>query len=100
VLIASFSSPFSTQFPPSRARTAKRRNGLPVRLFLKLHRKLRTERRSGPLGAICREWLAQAIGASAPKPRELLTLIYGWSTEGFDTPDLKKAKALLEELSR
>jgi hypothetical protein len=26
------------------------------------------------------------------------TSIYRWFTEGFDTPDLKKAKALLEEL--
>jgi hypothetical protein len=24
--------------------------------------------------------------------------IYGWFTEGFDTPDLKSAKALLDEL--
>jgi predicted ATPase/DNA-binding SARP family transcriptional activator len=31
--------------------------------------------------------------------RKLLTEIYGWFTEGFDTPDLKEAKALLEELS-
>jgi hypothetical protein len=31
--------------------------------------------------------------------RELLALVYGWFTEGFDTPDLKEAKALLEELS-
>jgi predicted ATPase len=30
--------------------------------------------------------------------RELLTPIYGWFTEGFDTRDLKEAKALLEEL--
>jgi hypothetical protein len=30
--------------------------------------------------------------------RDLLTSIYGWFTEGFDTPDLKEAKALLEEL--
>jgi len=28
----------------------------------------------------------------------LLAPIYGWFTEGFDTPDLKEAKALLEEL--
>jgi len=28
--------------------------------------------------------------------RELLALVYGWSTEGFDTRDLKEAKALLE----
>jgi predicted ATPase len=30
---------------------------------------------------------------------ELLAPIYEWFTEGFDTPDLKGAKALLEELS-
>jgi predicted ATPase len=30
--------------------------------------------------------------------RELLALVYGWFTEGFDTRDLKEAKALLEEL--
>jgi class 3 adenylate cyclase/tetratricopeptide (TPR) repeat protein len=29
---------------------------------------------------------------------ELLAPIYGWFTEGFDTPDLKEAKALLEQL--
>jgi hypothetical protein len=28
--------------------------------------------------------------------RDLLAPIYGWFTEGFDTPDLKEAKALLE----
>jgi hypothetical protein len=31
--------------------------------------------------------------------RALLTPIYGWFTEGLDTPDLQEAKALLEELS-
>jgi hypothetical protein len=30
--------------------------------------------------------------------RDLLAPIYGWFTEGFDTPDLKEAKSLLEEL--
>jgi predicted ATPase len=30
--------------------------------------------------------------------RELLGPVYGWFAEGFDTRDLKKAKALLEEL--
>jgi hypothetical protein len=29
--------------------------------------------------------------------RELLAPIYGWFTEGFETRDLKEAKALLEE---
>ena len=30
--------------------------------------------------------------------RDLLAPVYGWFTEGFDTPDLKEAKALLIEL--
>jgi predicted ATPase len=30
--------------------------------------------------------------------RDLLAPVYGWFTEGFDTPDLKEAKALLETL--
>jgi class 3 adenylate cyclase/predicted ATPase len=31
--------------------------------------------------------------------RELLVPVYGWFTEGFDTLDLKEAKALLDELA-
>ena len=31
--------------------------------------------------------------------RDLLAPLYGWFTEGFDTPDLKAAKALLAELA-
>jgi hypothetical protein len=31
--------------------------------------------------------------------RQRLAEIYGWFTDGFDTPDLQDAKALLEELS-
>jgi predicted ATPase len=31
--------------------------------------------------------------------RDLLTPVYGWFTEGFDTLDLKEAKALLDEMS-
>jgi predicted ATPase len=31
--------------------------------------------------------------------RDLLAPVYGWFTEGFDTSDLKDAKALLEQLS-
>ena len=31
--------------------------------------------------------------------RDLLAPLYGSFTEGFDTPDLKDAKALLEELA-
>jgi predicted ATPase len=33
------------------------------------------------------------------KAIDLLAPIYGWFTEGFDTLDLKEAKALLDELA-
>ena len=32
--------------------------------------------------------------------RGLLAPVYGWFTEGFDTLDLKEAKALLDALAR
>jgi predicted ATPase len=31
--------------------------------------------------------------------RDLLASVYGWFTEGFDTLDLKQAKALLDALA-
>ena len=34
-----------------------------------------------------------------PEAHQILKNIYGWFTEGFDTADLKDAKALLNELS-
>ena len=46
--------------------------------------------------------LARASGATRArrsKRAELLAPVYGWFTEGFDTRDLKEAKALLEELA-
>jgi predicted ATPase/class 3 adenylate cyclase len=46
--------------------------------------------------SLCR--LLQVQG-KREEARQLLSEIYGWFTEGFDTPDLKDAKALLEELS-
>jgi hypothetical protein len=30
--------------------------------------------------------------------RDLISPVYGWFTEGFETADLKDAKALLEQL--
>jgi predicted ATPase len=36
--------------------------------------------------------------ARRAEARDLLAPVYGWFTEGFDTPDLKEAKALLDEL--
>ena len=41
-------------------------------------------------------WRKQGKRAEA---RDLLAPIYGWFTEGFDAPDLKEAKALLDELA-
>jgi predicted ATPase len=36
---------------------------------------------------------------SRDEARAMLAEIYNWFTEGFDTADLKDAKALLDELS-
>jgi len=38
--------------------------------------------------------------AKRDEARDLLAPIYGWFTEGFDTVDLKEAKALLDELEQ
>jgi len=46
--------------------------------------------------SLARMWGEQGRRAEA---RELLAPVYGWFTEGFDTADLKDAKALLAELS-
>ncbi len=45
--------------------------------------------------SLARLWQAQG---KADEARDLLAPIYGWFTEGFDTADLKDAKARLEEL--
>jgi hypothetical protein len=45
--------------------------------------------------SLARLWRDQGKRTEA---RDLLAPVYGWFTEGFDTPDLKEAKALLEEL--
>jgi predicted ATPase len=42
--------------------------------------------------------LMQFQGRSV-EARDLLAPIYGWFTEGFDTLDLKEAKALLDQLA-
>jgi predicted ATPase len=45
--------------------------------------------------SLARLWQSQGKQAEA---RRMLAEIYSWFTEGFDTVDLKEAKALLEEL--
>ena len=47
--------------------------------------------------SLARLWRDQG---KVQQARELLAPVYGWFTEGFDTLDLKEAKALLEELSK
>jgi hypothetical protein len=42
---------------------------------------------AGPLGSACSSTIARLIRS------------HGWFTEGFDTPDLKEAKVLLDELA-
>jgi predicted ATPase/class 3 adenylate cyclase len=46
--------------------------------------------------SLSRRWLSLGKKTEA---RKLLADIYGWFTEGFDTADLKAAKALLQELA-
>jgi predicted ATPase len=46
--------------------------------------------------SLARLWRSQGKVREA---RELLAPVYGWFTEGFDTRDLKEAKALLDELA-
>jgi predicted ATPase len=46
--------------------------------------------------SLARLWRDQGKPGAA---REFLAPIYGWFTEGFDTPDLKDARALLDELA-
>jgi predicted ATPase/DNA-binding winged helix-turn-helix (wHTH) protein len=46
--------------------------------------------------SLARLWRDQRRHADA---RAILTPVYGWFTEGFNTPDLKEAKTLLDELA-
>jgi predicted ATPase len=46
--------------------------------------------------SLARLWRDQG---KVQRARELLSPVYGWFMEGFDTRDLKEAQALLEELT-
>jgi predicted ATPase len=46
--------------------------------------------------SLARQWRDQGKRTEA---RDLLAPIYDWFTEGFDTPVLKEANALLDELA-
>ena len=67
-----------------------------------LHQALRVARRQQAKSlelraamSLCRLWQQQGKRNAA---HDMLAAIYGWFTEGFDTPDLQDAKALLEAL--
>jgi predicted ATPase len=71
--------------------------------FADLNRSLRVARAQG-----ARAWeirstvsLAQLLGEQGRRAEayDLLAPVYGWFTEGFDTADLKDAKALLDSLA-
>jgi predicted ATPase len=47
--------------------------------------------------SLARLWSDRGGNAEA---RDLLAPIYGWFSEGFDTPDLNEAKSLLDALAR
>lgn len=46
--------------------------------------------------SLCELWKGQG---NIKQARQQLTAIYGWFSEGFDTPLMRKAKALLDELA-
>ena len=59
------------------------------------HRNIKEfQSRVGP-GSHASLWHSQGKTSEA---RDLLAPVYSWFTEGFDTSDLKEAKALLDEL--
>ena len=56
----------------------------------------RQDRRPSAVTSLARLWRGQG---KTPQARDLLAPVYGWFTERFDTPDLKEAKALLDDLA-
>lgn len=46
--------------------------------------------------SLARLWQAQG---KVDEARQMLAEIYDWFTEGFDTPDLQEARAMLDELA-
>jgi predicted ATPase len=47
--------------------------------------------------SLCGLWRRQGRCSDA---HQILSGVYGWFTEGLDTPDLKDARALLDDLPR
>jgi predicted ATPase/DNA-binding SARP family transcriptional activator len=49
--------------------------------------------------SLSRLWHSLGSRGKTEKTRQMLAEVYGWFTEGFDTADLKEARALLEALA-
>jgi predicted ATPase len=47
----------------------------------------------------CLRWAAELHRLEGIEALDLLAPVSGWFTEGFDTADLKEAKALLDQLA-
>jgi hypothetical protein len=61
----------------------------------------RAEAESTTLGAARTHGVLPGCGGSGKRAEtlDLVAPVYSWFTEGFDTPDLVEAKALLQELA-
>jgi predicted ATPase len=80
----------------SRSRLIQKRQ---KRILIARRSRVNSKQNPGELRAamsLARLWRDQGKQDAA---RELLAPVYGWFTEGFDTLDLKEAKALLDELA-
>jgi class 3 adenylate cyclase/predicted ATPase len=80
------------------AQSANNQNDAETAYHLAIEISRRQQAKSFELRAamdLSRLWQSQGKNEEA---RNLLSEIYGWFTEGFDTADLKDAKALLDEL--
>jgi class 3 adenylate cyclase/predicted ATPase len=79
---------------PSSADTTKAEEHFELALSIARAQKARSWELRAAM-SLARLWLDQGRRAEA---HALLSPVYGWFTEGFDTLDLRDAKALLEEL--
>ena len=86
----------STAFAPACGAPTASPDGLDVETELK--HAIATARACEARCSSCARRLWADLGERR-KAYDLLAPIYGWFTEGFDTADLKDAKALLDELA-
>ena len=89
-----------TPAPPHPSTSAPPHKNSPEECFLKsLEVARRQQAKSLELRAAVSLGRLWSKGNKREEARKLLREVYDWFTEGFDTVDLKEAKALLDELS-